>query len=77
LLSSGEGAYLLNNDDNFAERCKLLRNHYTNIHDTTQSFTKIAWSYRITEIQAYISLSESMDEDDLEKILDTINAIID
>lgn len=55
LLSSGEGGFILTNDDILANRCRLLRNHCTNIKDTTQSFTEIAWNYRITEMQAYIA----------------------
>lgn len=55
LLSSGEGGFILTNDDFLANRCRLLRNHCTNMEDTTLSFTEIGWNYRLTEMQAYIA----------------------
>lgn len=56
ILATGEGGFLLTDDDNLADRCRLLRNHCTNIYDTTKSFTEIAWNYRITEMQALLGI---------------------
>ena len=55
LLSCGEGGFVLTDDDYLASRCRLLKNHCINIYDTTQSFTEIAWNYRISEYQAYVA----------------------
>lgn len=56
ILATGEGGFILTNDDELAERCRLLRNHCTNIKDTTKSFSEIGWNYRITEMQALLGI---------------------
>lgn len=56
LLATGEGGFILTDDDDLADRCRLLRNHCTNIQDTTKSFSEIAWNYRITEMQALLGI---------------------
>lgn len=56
LLATGEGGFILTNDDELAERCKLLRNHCTCIKDTNKSFSEIGWNYRITEMQALLGI---------------------
>lgn len=57
ILATGEGGFILTNNDDLANRCRLLRNHCTNIQDTSKSFSEIAWNYRITEMQALIGIS--------------------
>lgn len=56
ILATGEGGFILTNDDKLAERCKLLRNHCTNIKDTNKSFSEIGWNYRMTEMQALLGI---------------------
>lgn len=56
ILATGEGGFILTNDDKLAERCRILRNHCTDIQDTSKSFTEIAWNYRMTEMQALLGL---------------------
>lgn len=56
ILATGEGGFILTNDDELADRCKLLRNHCTNIEDTSKSFSEIGWNYRITEMQALLGI---------------------
>ena len=55
-MATGEGGFILTNDDELADRCKLLRNHCTNIEDTSKSFSEIGWNYRITEMQALLGI---------------------
>lgn len=57
ILATGEGGFILTNDKKIADKCKLLRNHCTNINDTNKSFTEIGWNYRITEMQAFIGIN--------------------
>lgn len=56
ILATGEGGFILTDDDELAERCRLLRNHCTNIRDTSKSFSEIGWNYRITEMQALLGI---------------------
>lgn len=56
ILATGEGGFILTNDDELAEKCKLLRNHCTNIKDTSKSFSEIGWNYRMTEMQALLGI---------------------
>ena len=56
ILATGEGGFILTNDDELAKRCRLLRNHCTNIKDTSKSFTEIGWNYRITQMQALLGI---------------------
>ena len=64
ILATGEGGFILTNDDELAERCKLLRNHSSNIKDKDRSFLEIGWNYRITEMQALIGIYNLKDLDD-------------
>ena len=56
ILATGEGGFILTDDDELAERCKFLRNHCTNIRDTSKSFSEIGWNYRITEMQTLLGI---------------------
>lgn len=56
ILSTGEGGFILTDNDKLADKCRLLRNHCTNIQDTSKSFAEISWNYRITEMQALIGI---------------------
>lgn len=56
ILATGEGGFILTDDDELAERCRFLRNHCTNIRDTSKSFSEIGWNYRITEMQALLGI---------------------
>lgn len=56
LLATGEGGFILTNNEEIAERCKFLRNHCTNVIETEKSFSEIGWNYRITEMQAFLGI---------------------
>ena len=56
ILATGEGGFILTDDDELAERCRLLRNHCTNIRETSKSFSEMGWNYRITEMQALLGI---------------------
>ena len=64
ILATGEGGFILTNDDEISQKCKLLRNHCTEIGNPENSFREIGWNYRITEMQAYLGLLnlEKLDE---------------
>lgn len=64
ILATGEGGFILTNDDEISQRCKLLRNHCTEFGNPEKSFREIGWNYRITEMQAYLGLLnlEKLDE---------------
>lgn len=64
ILATGEGGFILTNDDTLAKRCRLLRNHCTNIQDPTQSFSELAWNYRMTEMQALLGIYHIKDLND-------------
>ena len=56
ILATGEGGFILTNDDEISEKCKLLRNHCTEIGNPEKSFKEVGWNYRITEMQAYLGI---------------------
>lgn len=64
ILATGEGGFILTNDNEISQRCKLLRNHCTEIGNPEKSFRDIGWNYRITEMQSYLGLLnlEKLDE---------------
>lgn len=57
ILATGEGGFIVTDNDELADRCRLLRNHCTNIQNPAKSFTEISWNYRITEMQALVGIS--------------------
>ncbi|OGO86097.1 MAG: hypothetical protein A2Y24_04465 [Clostridiales bacterium GWE2_32_10] len=64
LLSTGEGGFLLTDDSDIADRCRLLRNHCINTLNPESSFSEVGWNYRITEFQGLIGNTkiESLDK---------------
>lgn len=54
LMSTGEGGFILTNNSHLAEKCRNYRNHWTDFLNPDNSFTKLAWNYRISEIQALL-----------------------
>ena len=57
ILATGEGGFIVTDNDELADRCRLLRNHCTNVQNPAKSFTEISWNYRITEMQALVGIS--------------------
>jgi dTDP-4-amino-4,6-dideoxygalactose transaminase len=57
-IATGEGGMVITNNDEFAEKCRLFRNHGETIASgsTKRSYvsTSIGWNYRMTEIEAAI-----------------------
>jgi dTDP-4-amino-4,6-dideoxygalactose transaminase len=60
-MSSGEGGILVTNDDNFAERVQLVRNHGEVVignKGTENIVNMVGYNFRMCEIEAAISLEQ-------------------
>ncbi|MHA1439460.1 MAG: DegT/DnrJ/EryC1/StrS family aminotransferase [Promethearchaeota archaeon] len=50
-MTTGEGGMITTNDDNLAEKCRLLRHHG---EPSWYIYNRLGWNYRMTEIQGAI-----------------------
>ncbi|MBU4377200.1 MAG: DegT/DnrJ/EryC1/StrS family aminotransferase [Candidatus Omnitrophica bacterium] len=61
-ITTGEGGVAITNDENFARRMRLIRNHAENIVDSLPEeesiVNLIGWNYRMTEIEAAIGIGQ-------------------
>jgi len=55
-IATGEGGMVITDDHEFAERCRLFRNHGEIASDKERSYLSsvLGWNYRMTEIEAAI-----------------------
>ena len=53
-VTTGEGGAVVTNDDDLAERCRMLRNHGQAVVDGRRDFVAIGLNYRMTELQAAV-----------------------
>ncbi len=51
-VTSGEGGFLTTNDDNLAEKFRVLRNHGIKMQDGKMDFVAAGFNYRMTDFQA-------------------------
>lgn len=54
LLSTGEGGFLLTNQDELAAYCRAFRSHWATPDDPTGSYRSLGQNYRLSEIQAWL-----------------------
>jgi Predicted pyridoxal phosphate-dependent enzyme apparently involved in regulation of cell wall biogenesis len=75
-IHSGEGGFIVTNDDEIADRCRLIRNHAESVVGPkgTQDLTNmLGFNFRMTEIEAAISRTQLRKLDALlERRLDNI-----
>lgn len=58
IISTGEGGFILTNDKNLADKCRLLRTHNFNINNPSMSYQELGYNYRLTEYQAIIAIRQ-------------------
>jgi perosamine synthetase len=58
-ITSGEGGMVLTDDENLANRCKLLRNLAFDPSGRRFIHQEIGWNYRMTNMQAAIGLAQA------------------
>lgn len=56
VITTGEGGMITTNDDELAEKCRIIRNHGRDIK--TKKFVRLGYNYRMTEIQAAIGIEQ-------------------
>ncbi len=66
ILSTGEGGMVVTNNDEWAERCRKLRNHF--FGEPRFWHQEVGFNYRLTNVQAAIGLAQ------LEKIEEYVEA---
>jgi perosamine synthetase len=54
LVSTGEGGFLLTHTPAIAQACRTFRTHQANMHDPSQSYQRLGYNYRLSEIQAWL-----------------------
>lgn len=54
IISSGEGGFIATNNDQLAEKCRLLRSHYFH-SDPKLKLQEIGYNYRLSELQAVLA----------------------
>ncbi len=57
-ITSGEGGLLVTDDDDIANRLRILRNHGIDIQSGSQEFVAAGFNYRLTDFQAALALSQ-------------------
>lgn len=57
-ITSGEGGLLVTNDDNLAQKVRILRNHGIDFSKGVMDFVEAGFNYRMTDIQAALVLSQ-------------------
>lgn len=55
-ITTGEGGIVVTNNDNYAEKVKILRNHGLNYSNGKYNFTMAGFNYRMTNIQGAIGV---------------------
>ena len=53
-ITTGEGGAIVTNEDELANRCRVLRNHGQELVDGKRDFSAAGMNYRMTEIQAAV-----------------------
>ena len=72
IITSGEGGMCLTNDDNLAEKLRMLRDHGMD-KDKKYWHSVIGFNYRMTNLQAVIGLAQLEQFDDFLKARDFIH----
>ncbi|MDD2228289.1 MAG: DegT/DnrJ/EryC1/StrS aminotransferase family protein [Candidatus Cloacimonetes bacterium] len=57
-ITSGEGGLLVTNDDQLAEKLRILRNHGIQMVDGKMDFVEAGYNYRMTDFQAAMVYSQ-------------------
>lgn len=57
-ITSGEGGIITTNNDEFARKCRILRNHGIEMLQGKMEFVEAGFNYRMTEFQAALVLSQ-------------------
>ncbi|MNJ84121.1 UDP-4-amino-4-deoxy-L-arabinose--oxoglutarate aminotransferase [compost metagenome] len=57
-ITSGEGGLLVTNDDDIAQKLRVLRNHGIEYRNGKMDFVAAGFNYRMTDIQAALVLSQ-------------------
>jgi dTDP-4-amino-4,6-dideoxygalactose transaminase len=68
IITTGEGGAIVTNDDEFAARLRVFRNHGLSIKDGYHNFIEAGLNYRMTEFQAVLGLHQ------LAEIIDIIDS---
>ena len=55
-VTTGEGGAIVTDDDDLAERCRVLRNHGQGVVDGRRDFLETGLNYRMTELQAAVGV---------------------
>jgi dTDP-4-amino-4,6-dideoxygalactose transaminase len=55
LIATGEGGFLLTNNQELAQHCRAFRTHWTSFQDPARSYQRLGQNYRLTEIQALLA----------------------
>lgn len=68
MISTGEGGFLLTNDENLFRKCRLIRGHWTDFYDKENHYSRLAYNYRLSAVQALIGIMQLQSlKDRLEK----------
>jgi perosamine synthetase len=73
-ITSGEGGMITTDSDDFARKCRILRNHGVDASSGKMEFVEAGFNYRMTEFQAALVLSQF---DRFEKTLNKRNELAD
>jgi perosamine synthetase len=60
-IHTGEGGVIITNDDNFADRCQMIRNHAENVtgpRELNDLTNLIGYNYRMTEMECAIGIEQ-------------------
>jgi dTDP-4-amino-4,6-dideoxygalactose transaminase len=55
LVATGEGGFLLTNNQELAHQCRAFRTHWTSFQDPALSYQRLGQNYRLTEVQALLA----------------------
>jgi len=67
IVTTGEGGMVVTNDKQFANKCRLLRNHGADISDKTRhdkgisllpEYSMLGYNYRMTDLQAAVGVAQ-------------------
>lgn len=57
-ITSGEGGLITTNDSQFADKCRILRNHGVDLTKGKTGFVEAGFNYRMTDFQAALVASQ-------------------
>jgi perosamine synthetase len=57
-ITSGEGGLIATNDEEFASKCRILRNHGVDMSKGKTGFVEAGFNYRMTDFQAALVASQ-------------------